>query len=530
MNLGVPVHRVLLRLALRRDALMIGIVTVLIWLMSYYSARTTRDLYPDQNALVAVNAASNASVGVVAMYGRVHDLSSAGGIGANKLAMIDMIALSFLVIAVLRRHTRSDEETGRTELLGATSGVRTCALRVSTALAAIVSLVCGIGTGLCLWAGGWQVTGSMLLGLAQAGVGLSSTGLAAVAMQFSSSTRTCSMWAYACLALAFVLRMIGDVAANRGLSWLSWLSPIGWAQQVRPYDGDRSWVLMLPLVLCIALVMLSHVLSGHRDLGAGLVPGITGTPDGRIGSVFGLAWKLQQGTFLGWLLAYLGFGVLVGAIMGSLTGLLDEGSEQLFQALGGAGHMGDLYISLVTSFATFGAAAFGVSSVLQLRAEETRGHLEAVLARPVTRVRFAWSHLWLALAGPVLLLAGLGAALATVHTLVGGSTGWWREFSPGLVMLPGVWLLTALTLAGIAWVPRAEWLGWALLGWMVVVQELGRLMKFPHWLMQTSPLALLPKLPVDAMNWVPVVWLCIASAAMVAVGLAGYRRRDIPVG
>lgn len=522
--------RTLARLALRRDAVMIGVTLAFIWLMSFYSARAVRDLYADRASLVASNTAGNASAGVVAMYGRVHDLASVGGLGANKIAMIDMVALAFLVTAIVRRHTRADEEQGRLELLGATPRVRSSALGAAVLVAVVTSVVCGLVTDVCLQLGGWPARGSMMLGLAQAGVGLSFTGIAAIAMQLSANARSCSMWAYGAVALAFLLRMIGDVEWNTPLAFLSWLSPLGWAQQVRPYDGDRGWVLVLPLVFCVLGVVLAARLNAGRDLAGGLLATRPGAAHSRIGSVFGLGWRLQRIPLVGWLVIYLLFGALSGGISGSMSGFVNSSDEHLLQAMGGAGHLSDLYLTLVNAFAAFGAAAYGVSSVLQLRTEETQGRLEPVLAAPVGRWRFAWSHLWIALAGPVLLQAALGAASASVHGLAGGSSGWWREFTPSLVALPGIWLMVALALAAIGWVPRLDWLGWALLGWVVVLQEVGGLVGFPHWLMQVSPFPHLPQLPVSPMDWAPVLWLTALSALVVALSLVGYRRRDMPVG
>ena len=39
-----------------------------------------------------------------------------------------------------------------------------------------------------------------------------------------------------------------------GEGTLSWLSPIGWAQQIRPYAGDRWLVALAPLALLMVLV------------------------------------------------------------------------------------------------------------------------------------------------------------------------------------------------------------------------------------------------------------------------------------
>ena len=64
---------------------------------------------------------------------------------------------------------------------------------------------------------------------------------AAVAAQLTTSARAARGIAFAVLAAAFALRAIGD--AGNGV--LSWLSPLGWSLQVRPYAGERWWVLGL---------------------------------------------------------------------------------------------------------------------------------------------------------------------------------------------------------------------------------------------------------------------------------------------
>ena len=64
---------------------------------------------------------------------------------------------------------------------------------------------------------------------------------------------------------------------------LSWLSPLGWALQVRPYAGDRFWVLLLHLATTAVLVAVAYRLLARRDVGAGLIAERPGPP--RAGAV-----------------------------------------------------------------------------------------------------------------------------------------------------------------------------------------------------------------------------------------------------
>jgi ABC-2 type transport system permease protein len=54
----------------------------------------------------------------------------------------------------------------------------------------------------------------------------------------------------AALGLAFLLRAAGDA----GGSGLAWLSPIGWAQAMRPFTGERWWPLLFALAAAAGLL------------------------------------------------------------------------------------------------------------------------------------------------------------------------------------------------------------------------------------------------------------------------------------
>src|SRR3546814_10108374 len=88
---------------------------------------------------------------------------------------------------------------------------------------------------------GLPAGGSAALAAGIAGVGLLFAGMATVSSQVTEGTRAASGIAGVALAVSFVLRAIGDVGDGR----LSWLSPLGWGQALRPYGGERWWVLAL---------------------------------------------------------------------------------------------------------------------------------------------------------------------------------------------------------------------------------------------------------------------------------------------
>ena len=89
-------------------------------------------------------------------------------------------------------------------------------------------------------------TAAMCLGVT--GVAMVFAAVAAVTAQLWRQARTATGAAIAALALAVLVRGIGDVIDNSG-SALSWFSPIAWAQQMRAFVDVRWWRFALLAVL-----------------------------------------------------------------------------------------------------------------------------------------------------------------------------------------------------------------------------------------------------------------------------------------
>ena len=61
-------------------------------------------------------AAINASPGIVALYGPILDVTSTGELAMTKMTVLYAVLVSAMILFVVRRHTRGDEEAGRSEL------------------------------------------------------------------------------------------------------------------------------------------------------------------------------------------------------------------------------------------------------------------------------------------------------------------------------------------------------------------------------------------------------------------------------
>lgn len=522
----------LTRLALRRDRVLLPVWIAVFVLTVASTASATLGLYPTAAARAEAAAAVNDIPAFVAWYGRVWDPTSLGALSIMKLGAFGAAMVGLLAALLVVRHTRAEEEAGRLELLGSTVVGRKAALTAALLAVGLGMLALGVLAALAQIAAGLPVAGSWAFGLSWALCGLAFAGVAAITAQLTVSARAASAWAAVVLVAAYLLRALGDVAGDAAEpAFWSWLSPIGWAEQVRPYAGDRWWALLPPIAFTAAAVWLAYALAARRDLGAGLLPDRVGPAraGARLASPLALAWRLQRGVLAGWAVAFALLGAIFGSIATNLGDLLDsEAVQELFQRLGGTDVLTDAFVATEMGFVALFAAAYGVSASMRLHSEEQSGHAEVLLAGAVSRRRWLGSHVAVAALGATLLCLVAGASAGISYGLSSGSLGKAASVVAGLVAyLPAIWVMTALVVWLFGWLPRLVVLGWGALVAAVLVGELGLLLDLPQWVMDLSPFTHVPRIPGEDWTWGG--WLAVLAVAigLAAWGAAGFRRRDL---
>ena len=331
-------------------------------------------------------------------------------------------------------------------------------------------------------------------------------GVAAVTAQVADTARGANGLAVAVLGASFALRAIGDA----GPHWLSWLSPLGWGQQVRALAENRWPVLLLLLAAAAALIAAALALFARRDLGAGIIPPRPGPARGAPR----LAWRLQRGALLGWAAGFAILGAAFGSIAQDIGDVIGDSADvkDALQKLGGQASLVDAYLAATFQILALIAAAYAIQATLRLRAEETSGRAEPLLATALSRTRWALSHATIAFGGTALLLAAAGLAAGVGHAAQTGDAGQIpRLLGAALLQAPAAWVLAGLTLALFGAFPRGTAAAWAALAVALALVELGPLADLPQALVDISPFAHSPQLPGGILDAAPLVLTALAG-------------------
>ena len=515
---GVPS---LLRLALRRDRIRLSIWIAVLTLMMVYAPNAVKLAYPeDAQRLARVNLLKTPAGMMLGgpMFGR--NETDLGVMMANELVLTLIVAASILAITTVIRHTRAEEESGIAELVMSSVVGRYARTFVALILVGGVNAVLAITMTLAMASTGFRIVDTAAMCLGVTGVAMAFGAVAAVTAQLWRQARTATGAAMATLAVAALVRGIGDVINNSG-SALSWFSPIAWAQQMRAFVDLRWWPFAMLVALTIALMALAAWLESRRQYDDGVIPSTGERPNARpINGVFGLHLTLQRGQTIGWTIGLF----LGGLAFGSMTkSLLDAAKDNPLLARVLTAQGTDGVYTTMTQFLAAAATAYVVSAVLRVYSDEESGLGEAVLAGAVSRWRWLLTAVASAVVGSIVLMffAGLGNGLGAGIT-VGEPETIWRLTLAGLAYVPAMAVIAGV--AALAVAVRHGWIGWLAVTFVVTSLYLGALLRLPRWLIDLSPVGRTTA-PSHYSVGALTVMVVVAAALTLLAGWI-YRNRD----
>jgi len=517
-----------LRFVARRDRIRTPVWIASVVGLAALSAVSVDALYQTQADLqgYADLAVANLAFKAIAGPGYGLDDVTLGAVVMNEVSMYTYVAVALMAVFMVVRHTRAEEESERADLVRAAPVGRYTAL--ATAAVWVSGMVAVIGAGLTatMLAVGLPTAGSVAFGAATVAIGLVFVGVASVTAQVASSARAANAIGGAVLGLSFVVRAVGDI----GNGWMTWLSPVGITQAIRPYADERWWVLVPLGVIATSTMGAAVVLLGRRDLGAGSLSQRSGPATGspRLATPFAIAVRLQRASFVGWLVGIALTGYFIGLIADEAEAIAENEAVADFLTASGQGTLTELLLATMTLMVALIASGFTVASVLRLRTEEFAGRADPILATPVGRWRWLASHFAVSVGGSLLIMLGAGIAMGLGYL---SSTTQADEILPvigaSLAQFVAMLVLGSLTLALVAMTPRWALFAWAGVVVSYVVGMLGNTLDLPQWLRNLSPFEHVPALPAAPFDAVPLLILAAVAAALTAVAMIAIRRRDI---
>ncbi len=497
---------------------------------AYIQAAGYASTYPTVKSRISFAHSFAGNSALRLFYGEPHNLLAVSGYSAWRVGGTLAIAAAVWGVLAAVRALRTEEDAGRAELVLA-SPISRGALHagVLTAIFAGMALL-WLVTWLGFLAGGLDAGGSAYLSLAIVSVIPPFAGVGALASQLAPRKRVATAIGSGVVAVAWLLRAVADTSAGAG--WVRWLTPLGWAEQLRPYSGAQPLVLLAPLALGAALLVWAARIAQRRDVGSGLLPARDSAPPhlGLLSSPTAQALRFERGSILAWVAVAGAFAYILGAVSNSIksAGLSKQLSREVSRIGTGSiitpkGYLGFCFLLYVLA-----VSLFACSQIAAARSEESSKQLETLLALPIGRRRWLFGRLCLTAAAAAVialvaaLLAWIGAVSQGVHVSLGSM------LLAGVNCMPVALLTLAVGALLYAILPRPSVaIAYTLVSLAFLWDLVGSLLQVPHWLLEATPFAHVALVPAAPLRTGAALLMLVLAAALAPLALTLFARRDL---
>ena len=499
------------------------------------SAISYTRIYRTQAERDHLAAAFGSNRAATALFGPAPQLQTVAGFTVFKSFMTLAILGGIWGFLTSTRLMRGEEDAGRWELMLTGQTTRWgAAVQALSGLAAGAVTLWAVTAVFAVVAGQYSKVdispGPMLyLALTLVATPVIFLAVGALTSQLGATRRRAASYAGWFLGACYGLRMVAD--AGVGLHWLSWVSPLGWVEQLRPLTSPQP-LAFLPVVAFTAVTTgLAVQLAGVRDVGASTWPDRVHAP-ARTRLLFGqlgLTLRLVRPAAISWTLALAVTGFVLGLIAKAAGGTISGSSVQtVFSRLGVPVTGAQAFLGVSFLIVAILVAFMAAGQVVAARAEEAQGRLDHLLVRPVSRL--AWLTGRVVVAVTVVVAAAVVAGLTTWL----GTATQAAHVSAGTLVAAGVNVISpALCLLGIGvlaagtWPRATSYVVYAVLAWSLLVEIVGGIGAVSHWVLDTSIFHQMAAAPAVPANWTTGRWMIAVGAVCALIGGAAFRRRDL---
>lgn len=222
-------------------------------------------------------------------------------------------------------------------------------------------------------------------------------------------------------------------------------------------------------------------------------------------------------------------GASYGSVMGDLESFF-EGNEMLEQML-----IEEEGYSLTEQFIPMLLLVMGILATVppvmamnKLIGEERKQRVEHLLSKAISRSKLLGSYLFIAIVNGFIMISLVAIGLwAAADAVMEDGFAFSTIYGAALVYYPAMLVMIGLAVFLIGILPRLTSIIWIYLTYSFFVLYLGGLFQFPDWAGKLSPFGHIPQLPVERMEWMPVIILTGVAVLLIVLGFIGYRKRDI---
>lgn len=517
-----------IRFLLKKERLYLLAYLFIVTFLVLSQASSFSELYPSAvEREIGANSMNNPAM--VAILGPVYKDEGNFTLGAllvNQTILFTSIVSAIFNIILVTRNTRSEEETGRLEIIKSYPfGKLTdyASLFLVIFFINFLSFIT-IGFGLLLLnIDGISLKGSLLFSAI-----ISSTGVffASISVLFSNlfdSSRNVYSSSFMVLGLSYLIRAIGDLNKNN----LSFFSPLGWVLKSRAFTGNNYLYFILLLILSIFIFVVSLYLYLKRDMGDYIFKNKRKKENNSflLTTPTGLILKLLTTGFVFWTI----FIVVLAGSYGYLLSDIDSFMSSISYLALQSSNTDSIKQFIATIFPLMSAISLipVIITMLYSVSEEKSGRLEIVLSKKIGK---AFPLLNLIFIGVIQTLI-VQILFALFFWLTGNSTlpeglSYYMVTKASLMFVPTFGLFISISSLLVAVAPRLINTIWIYYGFCVFMMLFGETLDISRPIRKLSPFEWIGNYPIDSIEIEPLVAILFISFVLVLISIIFYIKRD----
>ena len=521
-------------LIIKRDRLRLTLWILGIAFLTMSLTATFKNVFTDDAELISMITMFMANPAMRVFLAPASGVSLGGFIMMRSSTVIAVLIALFSILTIIR-HTRQNEEIGRSDMMGSLAVGRHAGL-----LASVIVTVCSNLLIALLLAGtfigfGLPAEGALAAGAALGMMGIAFTGLAAICAQLAESSRGANGLGGLVIGASFLFSAIGNMlgtleAGGTQLSstWPVWLSPFGWYQQVHAFHQNNSWMIVIPAVCFIICLIVALKLENHRDVGAGMIPAGRG-PERAAAYLLkpaGLAFRLQRSSLFIWLAVMAVLGVIFGLSSGEFNEAISD-LDRADEIFGDVFDMDEIFMMIIIAILSSFSIFYTVQAFSRMLSEEKNGFLDNLMATKLSKMKWLISHMLFVYIGTASVIAMTGIA-AAVTSAGNPDIRFMKVIESAVIQIPAAFILAGLAMLFFGYLPRwSTSLAWLVLGISLMAGPfLGPALDLPDWIKNLSPFTHVPE-PTETIKLMPMAAMSAISVLLTAAGMFGFYNRSL---